>query len=324
MHIMVVNYRTPQLTIDCLASLEPEVRGMPSLRVTVVDNASPDESAAAIAAAIADHGWRWAELVRSPVNGGFAYGNNLAIRPLLKEDSGPELFWLLNPDTRVVPGAAAAIATFMRAHRDVGIAGTALIEENGTLWPFAFRFPTILSEIERGMRLGIVSRLLARATVLRRMTAVATPVDWVPGASMVVRRAVFDAIGLMDDAYFLYFEETDFCLAARRAGWATWYLPDASVIHIAGQSTGLTDSRPAAGRIPSYWFESRRRYFIKNHGRVYAGVADLAWALTHVAWRLRRRIAARPDPDPPALLSDFLRGSSLRIRAQRPTVPAVG
>lgn len=312
MRVVVVNYRTARLTVECLASLEGEVRAMPSLRVTVVDNASADDSGSVIAAAIAERGWGdWAELIRSPVNGGFAHGNNLAVRPLLDGDDAPDLFWLLNPDTRVVPGAAATVAAFMRDHGRVGIAGTALIEENGAPWPYAFRFPTVLSEIERGARLGVVSRLLAGAAVLRRMDARDAPVDWVPGASMVVRREVFEAAGLMDDGYFLYFEETDFCLAARRAGWRTWYVPGASVVHIAGQSTGLTGPRAEPGRIPRYWFDSRRRYFVKNHGRAYAILADLAWAAAHLAWRARRRLATRPDPDPPALLSDFLRGSAI-------------
>jgi hypothetical protein len=312
MHVVIVNYCTGALTVDCLASLEGEVGSMPGLRATVVDNASPDGSGATIGWAIAARGWGgWARLIQSPVNGGFAQGNNLAIRSLLEADDPPDLFWLLNPDTRVVPGAAAAILDFARDRPEVGIVGNALIEENGAPWPYAFRFPTVLSEVERGCRVGPVSRLLARATVLRRMGAESEAVDWVPGASMVVRRAVFDAVGLMDEGYFLYFEETDFCLAAQRAGWPTWYLPGASVVHIAGQSTGLTGPRATPGRVPRYWFDSRRRYFIKNHGRSYAMLADLAWAAAHLVWRARRRLAAAPDTDPPALLADFWRGSAM-------------
>ena len=318
-HAVVLNYCTAALTVDCLASLEPEVRANRGvLRVTVVDNASPDGSAAAIADAIRENGWGdWAELCVSGTNGGFASGNNLALRPLLHSDRPPDLFWLLNPDTRVVAGATRILHDFARAHPRAGILGSSLIEGNGSPWRFAFRFPSVLSEIERGMRLGPLTRLLSNSVVLRAMGSEAARVDWLPGASMVVRREVFETIGLMDEGYFLYFEETDFCLAARRAGWECWYVPDASVIHFAGQSTGLTGGRPTAGRVPRYWFESRRRYFTKNHGVAYALAADIAWAAAHILWRARRWVS-RGEADPPALLSDFLRVSFARALRPRP------
>lgn len=319
MHAIIVNYRTAALTIDCLASLEHEVRAMPGLRATVVDNASADGSADRIDAAIADNGWgEWATLIRSPVNGGFASGNNIALRHLSTGQGRPALLWLLNPDTRILAGAARALHDFMRDHPAAGIAGSALINGDGSPWSFAFRFPTITSEIERGMRAGPLTRLLSDKVVLRPMaTDRPARVDWLPGASMVIRREVFDTIGLMDEKYFLYFEETDFCLAAQRAGWESWYVPAAAVVHIAGQSTGLNDSQPEEGRVPRYWFESRRRYFAKNHGRLYAMAADAGWALSHLIWCVRRAVT-RGAADPPALLSDFLRvTASTALRPQR-------
>lgn len=314
MHAVIVNYRTAELTVECLASLEPEIRERPRCRAIIVDNASADGSADIIANAITARGWSsWAELIRSPVNGGFAAGNNVALEAIARDADQPDLVWLLNPDTRVEPGAVAAILAFFAATPSAGIAGSSLVEANGTPWPYAFRFPTIWSEVERGARLGLVSRLLAKRAVLRQMGPSPARVEWVSGASMVIRRAVFDAIGMMDEGYFLYFEETDFCLRAARAGWESWYVPTASVLHIAGQSTGLNDARPATGRIPRYWFESRRRYFVKNHGRAYAILADVAWAASHLLWRVRRRWAANVQPDPPFLLSDFLRRSAILV-----------
>lgn len=311
MLVVIVNYRTGPLVVDCLDSLEAERAAMPSLRVAVVDNASGDGSVALIGAAIEARGWSdWVRLMPSDVNGGFAAGNNIAVAAALADEAPPDLIWLLNPDTRVNPGAALALARFMDDTPGAGIAGSALIEGSGAPWPYAFRFPSILSEFERGARLPAVSKLLSRRAVLRRMSDRRARVDWVSGASMVVRRAVFDAIGLMDEGYFLYYEETDFCGRAARAGWTCWYVPEASITHIAGQSTGLTrpDRRP--DRIPAYWFESRRRYFAKTHGRLYAALADLAWVLGHVQWRVRRRVQAKNDPDPPRLLADFLRNSA--------------
>lgn len=308
---VTVNYRTAALAIESLQSLAAEVAFYPGLTAIVVDNDSRDGSAEAIAAAIAANGWTWARLIRAPVNGGFAYGNNLAIRSIEPSDGAPALFWLLNPDTQVLPGAARSLACFMRDHPHAGIAGSGILQEDGTPWPYAFRFPTLLGEVERGIRFGPVTRLLARHATLRRMRATPEPVDWVSGASMVVRRALFDAVGGMDEGYFLYFEETDFCLHARRAGWGCWYVPEAVVRHLAGKSTGVTGRQAAERRVPRYWFESRRRYFIKNHGRGYAIATDLLWAITHLLWRARRGVQRLPDTDPPALLRDFVRNSAL-------------
>ncbi len=315
MLVSIVNYRTGALVVDCLASLEAEAAAMPGLRVIVVDNASGDDSRARVETAIADNGWSgWAELICAPRNGGFAYGNNLAIRRAAEGAEPPELIWLLNPDTRAAPGAARILATFMRNHPSAGIAGSGLLTAEGAPWPYAFRFPTILAEIERGLRLGIATRLLRDFQLLRQMDDVAAPVDWVSGSSMVIRNAVFDGIGEMDEAYFLYFEETDFCRLAGKAGWECWYVPDAKVVHLAGQSTGLQAGRPSIGRMPAYWFDSRRRYFIKNHGRAYAIGADLAWMASHLLWRGRRWLQSRPNPDPPRLLRDFIARSALRRR----------
>jgi GT2 family glycosyltransferase len=127
----------------------------------------------------------------------------------------------------------------------------------------------------------------------------------------MVRRSVFASIGLLDEGYFLYHEETDFCLQAQRAGWTSWYVPESRVMHIAGGSTGVTTRNAPLKRRPQYWFDSRRRYFTKNHGWAYAVVADLAWSTGLVSKQLRRRLQRRPSQDPPHLLWDSLRNSTL-------------
>lgn len=309
--VVIVNYRTAALVIDCLASLAREADSVPGFRVTVVDNASGDDSDAQIGDAISANGWSgWVTLSVAPDNGGFAAGNNLALRSAFAAENPPAFYWLLNPDTRVKPGAVLEVLSFLADNPAVGIVGTALVEEDGAPWPYAFRFPSALSEFERSARTGPISRLLAHHAVLRRMTASVACVDWVSGASMIVRRGVFDAIGLLDDAYFLYYEETDFCLRAHRAGWDSWYLPRAVVVHITGQSSGLTGPRAVHRRIPSYWFESRRRYFVQNHGRPYAMLADLGWLLGHGFSLARRWTGHRAPPDPPRIVRDFLRHSA--------------
>jgi N-acetylglucosaminyl-diphospho-decaprenol L-rhamnosyltransferase len=311
--VVIVNYRTGPLVVRCLESLRGEVAAHAGCRVAVVDNCSGDGSADVIESAIRTQGWSaWAEVIRSPRNGGFAAGNNVALTPALRAADGPVCFWLLNPDTVVHPGALGTTLEFLAAHPQAGIVGTAIDEASGQAWPYAFRFPSIGGELIDGLRLGIATRVFQRWAVVRRMPDAPQEVDWVSGASFFVRREVFERAGLMDEGYFLYYEETDFCLAAQRAGVQCWYLPTARVTHIAGQSTGISSGMPEGRRrMPSYWFDSRRRYFTKNHGRGYAVLADLAWIVSFALWRVRRRLQRKPDDDPPSMMRDFFVHSAL-------------
>lgn len=310
--VIVVNYRTAGLVVECLRSLRSEIAQSPGSSVTVVDNASGDGSAEVLSAAIeAEHWCGWATLMRAPVNGGFSYGNNLAARPALASARPPAFVWMLNPDTCIRPGALSELVAFLRAHPQVGIAGSSIELEDGTLWPHAFRFPSIWSEVATALRLRVVGAMLQRHATLLHMSDRAERVDWLPGASMMVRREVFDSVGLMDEGYFLYFEETDFCLQAARAGWQCWYVPQSRVMHIAGQSTGVTGLNAALNRRPRYWFESRRRYWIKNHGWLYAAATDLVWAICFSIWKIRSAVQRKPRNDPPCYLRDFLRHSAI-------------
>jgi hypothetical protein len=307
--VVIVNYRTPNFTIDCLHSLVSEVQALPSTKVVVVDNDSGDRSVEQISAAIDKNGWGdWVSLLSSDHNGGYAFGNNLVIRPALQSPNPPSYFLVLNPDTQVRPNALKRLVDFIDRHPDVGIAGSSFETIDGKLWPIAFRFPTVLSELDSGLRLGVITKLLSNWVITRTMTDKECQVDWVCGGSMLIRREVFESVGLMDEAYFLNYEETDFCLQARRAGWSCWYVPQSRVMHIGGQSQKMASSS-ASKRLPQYWFESRRRYFVKNHGLLYAALADAVWIFGFALWRMRRVIQRKPDNDPPKLLSDFLMNS---------------
>lgn len=305
--VVIVNYRTGSLVVACLGSLAAERASGNELRAVVVDNASGDDSARMIEAAIDQFGWDWVTLIRSETNGGFGAGNNIGIEHALQHEAPGGFVWLLNPDTRVMPGTVRALAGFMAERPRAGIVGTALLEDDGTPWPIAFRFPTILGEIERGARWSVTSKLLARHAISRKMGNRSEPVDWVPGASLAIRREILDDGIRFDEGYFLYFEETDFCREARARGWETWYAPEAVVVHISGQSTGVTAKNTRLSRMPGYWFESRQRYFRKNHGRLYAIGADLGWMTAHLMFRAKKVFRKPAFNDPPKLLLDFVR-----------------
>jgi GT2 family glycosyltransferase len=313
--VVIVNYRSSGLAIDCLRSLEPEIASVPGARVVVVENASGDDSADRLAAAISGNGWApWAELVVAPRNGGFAAGNNVAIAPALASSPAPDYLWLLNPDTVVRPGALVELVAFLERRPDVGLAGSRLEHPDGTAQHSSFRFPSILSELEGGLRLGVVTRLLERHATIYPVPEEECRVDWVAGASLLVRREVFDAVGLLDDGYFMYFEEVDFCLKASKAGWPCWYVPTSRVVHLVGQSSGVTKAGDERKRRPRYWFEARRRYFVASHGRFKARAADVAYALSLASYRVRRLVQRKPDLDPKWMLWDFIRYNFLPVK----------
>jgi N-acetylglucosaminyl-diphospho-decaprenol L-rhamnosyltransferase len=320
--IVIVNYRTTSLTLDCLRSLVDEVETVAGTRVIVTDNASGDDSVERLEATVAVNGWGdWATIQPLGHNGGFAAGNNAAIRPALVTSDSPKYVLLLNPDTIVRLGALRALISFMEDHPDVGIAGSRLEEPDGTPQRSAFRFPSVLGELEGGLRLGLVSRLLARWVVAPDLPADPGPTDWVAGACMIIRSIVFETIGLMDEGYFMYFEEVDFCHRAIRAGWPCWYVPGARVVHLVGQSSGVTDPRTAQRRRPDYWFRARHRYFLANYGHVETVLANLAWSLGHAAYRLRRLVQRKPDTDPQWLLWDFIRFNFLLCSVEQSVFP---
>jgi N-acetylglucosaminyl-diphospho-decaprenol L-rhamnosyltransferase len=308
--VVVVTYKTAQLTIDGLRSVERE-RSTPGLRIraVVVDNASGDLPE--IARAIEDNQWlSWVTLTAAPKNGGFAYGNNLGIQRAYTS-AAPNYIYLLNPDAQVRPGAIGTLVRFLETHREAGIAGSSFEDLDGSDWPIAFRFPGILSELDDGLTFGPVARLLRRWAVAQRMSDTPQPVDWICGASMLIRPEVFAAIGGMDENYFLYFEETDFCYRAKQAGFATWYVPESRVMHIRGQSTAVTDLTKGPRRKPGYWWESRRRYYAVTVGIGHAIVIDLVTALARSVGLVKHMLLGRGHTAAPHFVRDLARQTVL-------------
>ncbi len=307
---VIVTYRSAALTVEALRSLEAE-RARPGLqlRAIVVDNASGDLPQ--IEQAVARHGWgSWVSLVAAPRNGGFAYGNNLGIAHA-RASSAPSYVYLLNPDAQVRPHAVEILVRFLEAHPTVGIVGSGFDNLDGSDWPIAFRFPTVWSELDQGLGIGLITRMLERWVVARRMSPVSQRVDWICGASMLIRPAVLDAIGGFDENYFLYYEETDFCRRALRAGFETWYAPDSRVMHIAGQSTRVTERGGRPKRLPAYWFESRRRYFAVSYGLGNAIAIDLVALSAHALGLLKRVCQGRSDAVVPQFIRDLMRHSAV-------------
>jgi len=310
--IIIVNYRTAALTIQCIASLATDYVRDRAFRVVLVDNCSPDDSTNVLTHAIQENGWgEWVTFIFAPKNGGFAYGNNLGLS-LIKQSFEPtDYVLLLNPDTVVRPGAVQALCDFMNANPSVGIAGSRLENMDGTPQISAFRFPSFWSELDDAFRLGLITKFLRQSVVAPPVRDEAHRTDWVAGASMIIRRDILDKVGMLDENFFMYFEEVDFCFRAQRMGFSCWYVPESRVVHLVGQSSGIDSADPKPKRRPTYVFESRRRYFQKHYGRLYASMTDVALLFGNLVWRARRMLQRKPNTDPPHLWRDMFSHSSL-------------
>jgi N-acetylglucosaminyl-diphospho-decaprenol L-rhamnosyltransferase len=306
--IIIVNYRTASLTIDALASLAPEIAGHPGSRCFVIDNGSADGSTEAITDAVCRSGYGgWCQVEALPDNAGFSAGNNAALALADKQGFTPDLVWLLNPDTLLRPHALDALVAFMANHPNAGIVGGGTEHPDRTRQYCAFRFPTPLGEIEAAIGLGLARRLLGRHVIAPPYSDHAVPIDWVSGASMMVRRETFDRVGRFDERYFLYYEETDFCRRAADAGIACWHEPASRVVHLIGQSTGMAGAARRLKRRPRYWFDSRALYYRRHLGLPALVAANVGWLMAYLIGYLLDRLRGRPVEETPWLWFDMLR-----------------
>ncbi len=300
---IILNYRTPDLTVQAAQAALREMNAVGG-EVVIVDNASGDGSYEALVAAVTP--WNAGDqlrVVKSPVNGGFGAGNNVGMRLGLSDGTQPEFYYLLNSDAWPDPGAVQALLDVMRDNPRAGFAGSHIRGTDDLDHCTVFRFPSITGELEGAARTGLITRMFPNSVVPMEIPTETKRVDWTAGASLMIRATMVAEIGLFDETFFLYYEETELCHRAKQAGWDTYYVPSSRTVHIGSASTGLKEW----ARTPSYWFDSRHYYFTKVHGRGYAALATLARIKGAVIWRLRRMISDKPMGDPPHFLRDLIR-----------------
>jgi len=312
--VVIVNYRTTQLVQECVRSLWRLRPASIDLEVTIVDNFSADGSVERLRGFLRRECGPWRVHVVAYVrNGGFAAGNNVALAALL--DAGtrkpdPAFVWLLNPDTVVQGDDIESIMELFARQPRAGIVGNRIRGEDGCVQRSAFRRHTWQSEIESALCMRPVTSLLARYVVAPAPPRDPVKVDWVSGASMFIRFDTLRRVGLLDEGYFLYFEETDYCLAVSGAGYEVWYAPAFDVEHLEGASSGIRAG--AAKRRPPYWFASRARFFRKNYSAAYLHAANFAWLLSYPWGQLWLRLRRRRPAAPPRLWWDFIANNYFR------------
>lgn len=292
--VIIVTHDSRAFIDACLASVGATLRefdgaAAESSEVCVVDNRSSDGTADAVRSA-----HPWARLVESGTNGGFAHGVNLG----LAYTSGAFVLWL-NPDARFLAGAGSGlreVLAWMAEHPRAGIVGGRMLDPGGGVQRSARTFPSYGAVL--GARYSALTRFWPGNPFSRRFLradltydCVAT-VDWVSGACLLHRRAVSDELRGLDEGFFMYFEDVDFCYRARQAGWTTHFHPGFSVDHHIGGSSEQVPLRMLAARHRSMW-----RWYTKHFARfwlkdvvVFTGIQiRCGWLMLSRLWRRRAR-----------------------------------
>ena len=288
--IILVNWNTRDLLLGCLRALAAAVADLRA-EVLVVDNASTDDSVESVA-----REFPTARIIRNDKNVGFAAANNQALRM-----AGGRYALLLNTDTLPDPESLKHLVAFADAHPRAGMIGAMLLNPDGSFQASYADFPSLIGEtlLLLGLARKVKGPHFPNHGPLESQEA--RRCDWVQGACLLVRREALADIGLMDESYFMYTEETDWCAECWKAGWEVWYTPDARIVHYGGQSVAR---QPAAKRRMVYF--SKVRFFRKQRGAL-AGLAFAAivqatstvklayWMLVAALVRGERRVAARTN-----------------------------
>lgn len=274
--VIIVNYGTAELAIQAVESvLERHHDGL-RVEVHLIDNASKGDDPKQLALAAQVWGDR-VILHLEEINHGFGRGNNLVLKALCERQDRPSKVYLLNPDAQLRTEVISELAAFLDMHPRAAVVGSGIDRpDDAAPLTCAFRFPTLTSELVGAIGFGPLSRLFSETEVPLSPNIPSMPVDWVAGASMMVRLDALAEVDFFDPDYFLYYEEVDLMLRLKRKGWEIWHCAEARIAHVAGAATGIHGKDPRPRRRPGYWYDSWRLYFLKNHGRAYALCTGIA------------------------------------------------
>jgi GT2 family glycosyltransferase len=286
--VVVVSYRATALLRDCLRSLLDNPPSG-SMQVHVVDNASGDGTAEMVRREFAQ-----VRLTVNDANLGFGAANNIGILP-----GGAPYVLVLNPDTRLTPGALDSLLALMEERPEVGMAGPRLELDDGSFDHASRRgFPTPLGALGHFTGLGRREGAPGALAQYRAPEVDAGPVDAINGAFMLIRRAALQQVGGFDERYWMYMEDLDLCYRFAEAGWTTWYEPSVTVIHIKAGTSGKHRSLRL-----TYAFHYGMYRFYRDHyapdrnplvnGAIYTGIA-VKFAISAVRSAIARRTAGSP------------------------------
>lgn len=287
--ISIINYRTADLTVACVESVLADL-GQIDAQVVIVDNLSRDGSAERINAWIAEHPQAPVRLVLSQTNSGFSGGHNQAIATV-----AAEYYLVLNSDAILRPGFFAHLLAVADRTPKAGLIAPRIETEEGTTQVSRFRFHSPQSELIRGAATGPVTKILAKHTVAIEPGPDEQDAQWASFACILLRADMVADIGLMDEGYFLYFEDCEYCLRARRNGWQIALADKAVIVHFRGGSGPVKSLEKARKRLPQYYYASRTRFFRQAYGPLGPILGNMAWGVGRFIAHLRC-LMAKPIP----------------------------
>jgi N-acetylglucosaminyl-diphospho-decaprenol L-rhamnosyltransferase len=319
--IILINYRTAQMTLDCLASLRSEIDQYPQAHVVVIDSASGDGSPDILETERSARGWtNWMSLLRLPENRGFSAGNNAGIS-FAREHGDFDAYLLLNSDTVVRAGALGILGGVLEHEPTVGLVGPRLEWPDGNLQASCFRKISPTSEFLSAAKTGPVSRLFpGREVPIPNPPTSAgdnspdvppfpDDIEWISFACVLIRKEVIEAAGPMDEGYFMYFEDVDYCLRARNAGWRIAFTPTARVVHLRGGRTPEAFVLEELRRRPAYYYRARARYLARYFGSTGPWRANLCWLLGRGISLARERVGKKLPHTADHEATDIWKGS---------------
>ncbi|WP_120500428.1 glycosyltransferase [Roseovarius sp. EL26] len=275
--ISVINYRTAELTMQCVQSVLDDLGDIEG-RIAIVDNASGDDSVEKLREWVATLERKaQVSLIESSSNSGFSGGHNQGV-----SSCEAEYYLILNSDAVLRPGFFKEILNVADENPNTGLFAPSIEYDSGEVQVSCFRFHSPLSELARGAGSGPVSKLVRNHLVALDMPPEPDTIEWASFACIFIRRAVFDTVGLMDEGYFLYFEDTAYCRKARSANWNIKHVQKAVAVHFRGGSGPVKSLAHERKRLPAYYYASRSRMFYQSYGWLGLVGANLCWVLGRV------------------------------------------
>lgn len=270
--VVIINYKTPGLIEDCIATLMPELEYVDSV-VQIVDNFSNDGSVETIKSMLLTlYTEKNINLIVSSSNTGFSGGNNLGISA-----ARAKYYLLLNSDTLVRKDSIRMLISEAENNPDAGLVSPRLEWKDGTPQKSCFNYHTPISEFLSAARTAPLSYIFKSHLIALPVGNVKSNPEWTSFACVLIRHEVFEDIGLMDDGYFMYYEDSDFCYFAKKHNWKILHTPEAHIVHLRGGSSPVKENTVEKKRLPKYYYASRTRYFYKLYGRVGLLMANLLW-----------------------------------------------
>lgn len=289
--ISIINFRTGDLTLQSVRSVLADMDGIDA-RIVIVDNFSGDGSAEQIADWITDQPEGTpVQLVRSPVNSGFSGGHNQGIAA-----AEAEYYLLLNSDAVLKPGFLCRMLATARAHPETGFVAPLIEYDDGDIQDSCFRFHSPLSELIRAARSSVVTRAFRRYEVSLGTDPDPTEIRWASFSCILLSDRMIQDIGPMDEGYFLYFEDVEYCFRAHQAGWGILQERDAHAVHFRGGSGPVKTLYKERARLPRYYYSSRTRFFYQAHGWPGLIAANLLWYVGRAVKHLTRLTGRRIKP----------------------------